>query len=423
MFVWNHFTNDARVLRECTALTEAGYNVNLICIHDPDDENLPMEEEINGFKVKRVKRYPELYLKSKKWRKYLSKLKRKVINNKLLIIPLVPLGIIGLPFFLIYKLVGLFLKKTSLMKVYIRFMIFVRMIREGLKKDYDIYHSNDLNTLPQGYICNLIKGKKLIYDSHEVQTDRTGYVGKKYYYLEKFLIKKIDRMIMTTDTRAEYTSELYGIEKPKVIHNYPFYREVEDKVDLYKIADIPREEPILLYQGGIQEGRGIEKIVEAIPYFDRGKVVFIGDGKLKPKIINMVRDMNLQDKVRFVPKVPVNDLPKYTKNAYLGFQVLQNICFNHYSTLSNKLFEYMMAEVPVIASSFPEIKKIVDGDGTGITVNTEHSKEIAKGVNKLLSDKEMWIKFKLNCKKSKNKYNWEKEKEKFIDIYREVLEV
>ncbi|WP_252187824.1 glycosyltransferase [Anaeromonas frigoriresistens] len=423
MFVWNHFTNDARVLRECTALTEAGYDVDLICIHDPDDKDLLMEEEINGFRVKRVKRYPDLYLKSKEWRKSLSKLKRKVMNNKLLMIPLIPLGIVALPLLILYKLIGLFLKKTNLMKVYIRFMIFARMIKEGLNKNYDIYHSNDLNTLPQGYICNLMKRKKLIYDSHEVQTDRTGYVGKQYYYLEKFLIKKINRMIMTTDTRAEYTADLYHIDKPEVIHNYPFYREVKDKVDLYKIADVPQDEPILLYQGGIQEGRGIEKVVEAIPYFDRGIVVFLGDGKIKPKIMDMVKEMNLSDKVRFVPKVPVNDLPKYTKNAYLGFQVLQNICFNHYSTLSNKLFEYMMADVPVIASDFPEIKRIVDGEGTGVTVNTEDSKEIAKGVNELLSDKGKWLEYQLKCKKAKNIYNWEKEKEKFIDIYRDVLEV
>ncbi|WP_201750555.1 glycosyltransferase [Senegalia massiliensis] len=421
MFVWNHFTNDARVLRECTALSDSGYDVDLICIHDPNDKSLPMEEDINGFHVKRVKRYPDIYLKSKEWRKSLSKFKRKVMNNKLLLIPLIPLAIIALPLFIIYKLVGLFLKKANLMKIYIRFMIFVRMIREGLKKDYNIYHSNDLNTLPQGYICKLFKRTKLVYDSHEVQTDRTGYVGKQYYYLEKFLITKIDKMIMTTDTRADYTKKLYNIKKPEVIHNYPFYKEINEEFDLRKIANIDESEPILLYQGGIQEGRGIEKIVEAIPYFDRGIVVFLGDGKLKPKIIDMVKEMKLEEKVRFIPKVPVNDLPKYTKNAYLGFQVLQNICFNHYSTLSNKLFEYMMAEVPVIASDFPEIKKVVKGEGTGLAVNTEDSKEIAKVVNILLNDKDKWKEAKLNCKKVKKIYNWENEKEKFIGIYEDII--
>ncbi|MGO1372191.1 MAG: glycosyltransferase [Senegalia sp. (in: firmicutes)] len=421
MFVWNHFTNDARVLRECTALSDSGYDVDLICIHDPNDKNLPMEEDINGFHVKRVKRYPDIYLKSKEWRKSLSKFKKTVMNNKLLLIALIPLAIIALPLFIIYKLVGLFLKKTNFMKIYIRFMIFIRMIREGLKKDYNIYHSNDLNTLPQGYICKKLKKSKLVYDSHEVQTDRTGYVGKQYYYLEKFLIKKIDKMIMTTDTRADYTKKLYNIEKPQVIHNYPFYREIKEELDLHKIANIDENEPILLYQGGIQEGRGIEKIVEAIPYFNRGIVVFLGDGKLKPKIIDMVKDMKLEEKVRFIPKVPVNDLPKYTRNAYLGFQVLQNICFNHYSTLSNKLFEYMMAEVPVIASDFPEIKEIVMGQGTGFVANEKDSKEIARSVNILLNNRDKWLEAKLNCERAKKIYNWENEKQKFIGIYEHII--
>ena len=65
-FVWNHFTNDARVLRECTALAEAGYDVDLIAIDDPKDKNLKRFEEINGFNVIRVTRYPKYLIFTKK---------------------------------------------------------------------------------------------------------------------------------------------------------------------------------------------------------------------------------------------------------------------------------------------------------------------------------------------------------------------
>lgn len=67
--------------------------------------------------------------------------------------------------------------------------------------------------------------------------------------------------------------------------------------------------------------------------------------------------MGLEEKIRFIPKVPLAELPKYTKNGYIGFQVLNNVCFNHYSASSNKLFEYMMSQVPVVACNFPEIDR------------------------------------------------------------------
>ena len=421
MYVWNHFTNDARVLRECTALSDAGYEVDLICIHDPSDKNLKKEEIIEGFRVKRVDRYPS-YISI--YQNIIRKFgKKKLILFGLIVLVLsylinykLTLGILGLGVIL-----GL-LKKLKFIKTLVIVNVFVQMIKEGLKKDYDIYHSNDLNTLPQGYLCaKVFRKKKLVYDSHEVQTSRTGYGNKKRYkYLESFLTKRIDKMIMTTNTRADYTKKLYPyIDDMKVIHNYPFYTpDMSDKeIDLYEILDIDKSKPILLYQGGIQEGRGLEKIVEAIPMFKDGIIVFIGDGKLKPRLINMVEERKLQDKVRFMNKVPVNDLKYYTKNAYLGFQVLQNVCFNHYSAISNKFFEYMMAEVPVVAVDFPEIKRIMDEHPVGVCIDASKPEEIAKGVNLLLEDKKYYETAKKECKIARDIYNWDKEKKKFVEIY------
>lgn len=117
---------------------------------------------------------------------------------------------------------SLLLKKVR--TLIIRSSIFLRMIVKGWNKNYDIYHSNDLNTLPQGVICakfKLFNRKKLIYDSHEVQTSRTGYDSKLYGKMESFLLKFVDQMIVENHTRAKYNEDLYGFY-PKVVHNYPF---------------------------------------------------------------------------------------------------------------------------------------------------------------------------------------------------------
>jgi glycosyltransferase involved in cell wall biosynthesis len=204
-----------------------------------------------------------------------------------------------------------------------------------------------------------------------------------------------------------------------VVHNYPIPTLPEEStvVDLHELLMLPEDEPILLYQGGIQTGRGLEKVVEAVPMMEAGTLVFIGDGKIKPELIKKVESMGLEHRVKFIPKVPVDDLLHYTKNAYLGFQVLNNVCFNHYSASSNKLFEYMMSGVPVIACSFPEIQKVVETEKIGVCVDSHDPRSIADGVNYLLKHPEKRAEMSSNCLNARLKYNWKQEKEIFIQIY------
>ena len=419
MFVWNHFTNDARVLRECTALSKNGYDVELICIDDPNDPSVKPYEEFNEhFRVYRMKRYPTTLL-------LLQKLYRFAVGNRW---PLIPLFIIWaffvylLPWVVIpLTVILILLLKTKVRVLWIRGALILRMIIKGYKGNYDIYHSNDLNTLPQGWVSAKwrFKKKPLIYDSHEVQTSRTGYDSPWYKRFEQFFIKRIDAMMVENHTRAKYNEELYGFY-PHVLHNYPSLniQQVDDKVDLHKMLDLPPDEKILLYQGGIQTGRGLENLIEAYPKFKEGTLVFIGDGKIKEKLQQMVKEKGLEDGIRFIPKVPVKELPKYTKNAYLGFQVLNNVCFNHWSASSNKLFEYIMNEVPVVAANFPEIKKVVEESEIGVTIDPHDPEEIANGVNYLLDHPEKRDYFSKNCKKARKKYNWEKEQENLLEVYR-----
>jgi glycosyltransferase involved in cell wall biosynthesis len=421
MFVWNHFTNDARVLRECTALSENGYNVDLICIHDPKAEGMPYHEERSeNFHIYRVKRYPAIliFLQSM----YLSLFRHKALGPIVFLLWLLFAYLAPLITFPITLILFLALK-TRIKGLIIKGSIILRMIIKGRSKKYDMYHSNDLNTLPQGYICAKwrFNKKSLIYDSHEVQTSRTGYNSPIYGYMEKFLVKRIDSMIVENHTRAKYNEDLYGFY-PNVVHNYPFKQTNKqiDKVNLHEMLNLPPDEKILLYQGGIQTGRGLDKLIQAVPDIKEGTLVLIGDGKIKSNLQKMVVDLKLEERVKFIPKVSLNELPKYTRNAYLGFQVLNNVCFNHYSASSNKLFEYMMAGVPVVACDFPEIKKVVEGERTGLCVDSHDYKSIASAVNYLLVNTNLRNELSKNCYVARQNYNWETEKREFLNIYNGV---
>lgn len=425
-YVFNHFTNDARVLRECSALVEAGYEVDLIALHNHEMKDLPKKElRKEGFRVIRVNdRLPFILRWPFSIAEAVKGLATINILTKILSLILVIICMLASPIATIITVLLLMIFSHRIVRVASRrgYSI-LEMTLYGLRRNYDIYHANDLNTLPQAIVgAKLFRHKKLVYDSHEVQSSRSGYENPIFGKIEKFLIKFIDIMIHENDTRAKFTQDLYDIPYPEVIHNYPFVSHPEENqsVNLHKLVGISEDEPILLYQGGIQKGRGLEQIVQATPQFKRGIVVFIGDGKIKPTLLKLVDELNLHDRVKFISKVPVDELLNYTRNAYLGFQVLNNINFNHYSASSNKLFEYMMSGVPAIACSFPEIQKVVEAEKTGICVDSHDPNSIAEGVNYLLDHPELRDEMSKNCLVAREKYNWNEEKKIFLDIYRKL---
>ncbi|MDT0695841.1 MULTISPECIES: glycosyltransferase [Mammaliicoccus] len=424
MFVWNHFTNDARVNRECTTLADNGYDVNLIAINDPKNPAISAYEEIsNTFKVHRVKRYTWLL---QAYQDHGKKFLLVVAGVQVVIIPSL--------FYISFTLMAAYLlslvvaagmiKFKKIRKWFINGVIITRMIVKGYIQNADIYHANDLNTLPQAIVCSKLrlKPKPLIYDSHEVQSDRTGYNPKTIKRIESFMLKFVDQMIVENHTRAKYNEDIYGFY-PKTLYNYSEKYNIEEKpqINLHKKIGINEDEKILLYQGGLQQGRGLELLIEAMDEIEEGHLLFIGGGKLTQPLKKQAEASKQADRIHFLDKVPFQELPSYTREAYLGFQVLQNICFNHYSASSNKLFEYMMAHVPVISCDFPEIKKVVEETNTGLVVDSHNASEIANAVNQLVKDTSLRNQLSENTKQAKEIYNWNNEKSKLLEVYNQFV--
>lgn len=424
MFVWNHFTNDARVNRECTTLADNGYDVDLIAINDPKKPMISAYEEISHkFRVHRVQRYP-----------WLLQTYQDQGKKFLLVVAGVQIAIIPSLFYISFTLMVAYLmsllisagmiKSKKMRKLFINGAIITRMIIKGYFQNADIYHANDLNTLPQAIVCSKLrlKPKPLIYDSHEVQSDRTGYNKEKIKKIEFFMLKFVDQMIVENHTRAQYNEKIYGFY-PKTLYNYSEKYDINDKpkINLHHKIGIHEDEKILLYQGGLQQGRGLETLIKAMDEIDEGHLLFIGGGKLTESLKEQSKQSKQADRIHFLDKVPFQILPSYTREAYVGFQVLQNICFNHYSASSNKLFEYMMAHVPVISCNFPEIEKVVNETNTGLVVDSHSATEIANAVNKLVHDETLRNQLSENTKQAKEIYNWNNEKLKLLDIYNAFL--
>lgn len=419
VFVWNFYTHDARVKRECTTLARSDYYVNLIALKNIKDDKMEIFQKItNNFDLYRIKKYSILFYTISKNKMFYLIL--SIILNLILLVTSFHSKILLYFLSCVFIMEILFISVRNIRTFFVNFSTIVRMTIKGYFDKADIYHANDLNTLPQAIICAKFrfKPRPLIYDSHEVQSDRTGYNKSVVKVIESFLLNFIDCMIVENDTRAKYNFKLYGF-RPKVLHNYSDYYNIDNypNANIHKIISVDSQEKILLYQGGIQVGRGLDKLIDAMNLIKEGHLVFIGDGNEKERLRERAGKSQEKKRIHFIDKVPLNELPSYTKEAFIGFQVLQNICFNHFSASSNKLFEYIMAGIPVIACNFPEISKIVNNNKVGIVIDSHNPQEIAIAVNKLIDDCHMHQNMKKNTVFTRKVYNWQKEKNNLLNIY------
>jgi glycosyltransferase involved in cell wall biosynthesis len=172
---------------------------------------------------------------------------------------------------------------------------------------------------------------------------------------------------------------------------------------------IDKTKKIIIYQGIILKGRGIELIYNVLKELPDYVFVIVGGGDFKNYYKELAAKMDLVDQVYFMGKLTQEDLPKVTSAADVGAALIENLSLSYHYALPNKLFEYIMAEVPVIVSDLPQMKNIVDKYDIGFVVNPDDKEEIISAIKKLSTDSNLQNKFKQNCKKASEELNWEKE--------------
>ena len=151
---------------------------------------------------------------------------------------------------------------------------------------------------------------------------------------------------------------------------------------------------------------------------DLPEIVFViaGSGEYEQHYKKLATEMNLVDQVYFIGKFTQEDLPKITASAYIGVSLIENLSISYYYALPNKLFEYIMAEVPVIASNLPQMKEVIDKYDVGFVVDLENKVELIEAIKKLTSDSALYETKKKNCHKASQELNWEKEVVNLLNI-------
>ena len=286
----------------------------------------------------------------------------------------------------------------------------------------DIIHANDLDALIPAYMAKKVLNCKVIFDSHEIYTENNYLINKRLYaaylrIIEKHICKRIDKVICVSNAAADYLAKRYNIDKPMVVTNCSLKEEQfisEEKHDGFEV----------LNHGQYYAGRGYDIMVEACPLlkdYPEIKLALRGFGSLEESLRERAKELEAEN-IIFYPKVLVQELIPEASKSMVGVAITEGTCINFEVSVSNKLFEYASAGLPVIMSDIPEHRYLNDKYKFGIIIEDNKPETFADAVIKFYTDKEFYQQCSENAKKLSNEVNWENEFGKLLDFEKSIME-
>lgn len=308
-------------------------------------------------------------------------------------------------------------------KVLFYFEYNLRLFFFLLRARADVLVANDLDTLPANYLVSLISRKPLVYDSHEYFTEVPELIGRPmvkwiWTQIEKLLVPKVNAAYTVCGSIAGVYRDLYKVDF-KVVRNLPVCSDNERNLHDEKPGDRTK---VILYQGALNLGRGIEAAIRAMQFLEGAELWLAGDGDLSLQLRKMVDELDVDKKVKFLGRLPLHDLREVTRQADLGISLEEDLGLNYRFALPNKLFDYIQAGIPVLVSNLPEMRQVVEHYQIGAVADTHQRKELAGAMKTALFDREKRQVWKENLQEAAKELCWENEREILDAIYRPFLE-
>ncbi len=322
----------------------------------------------------------------------------------------------------LFELKSRLLLKTSLL-LPIKYAEFIlRSLWKLIHFKAHVYHAHDLEALLPAWLAAKLTRARVIYDAHELFTERPIEMRAVWRVMERFLLNRVDAVIAASVERAEIMYQEYGAkELPTVLLNTP-YRN--GKPSSSTVRDyLPPEykgKRILLYQGGLSPNRCLESLILAERFLNKS-VILVFLGNLTPfsesVLKSLVKQHRLEERVFFIRAVDPSELTSFITSADIGVVIYKNTSRNNYYCAPNKLFDYCMAGLPIVGCDFPPVRSIVQKYGVGRLFKPENPKSIADAVNGYLTDPMSYEEAKLKTNALAADFNWERESQKLIHLY------
>ena len=285
-----------------------------------------------------------------------------------------------------------------------------------LFKPSDCICAIDLDTILPSFYVSKIKGIKRVYDAHEYFSQLDEVISRPgihrfWHRIERKMIPKFKNGYTVCDSLANEFNKNYNANY-KVIRNVPLLSTLNDQV---------RSQNVILYQGAVNKGRGLDKLALAMKNVN-AQLWVCGNGNFIEEMKLAAQTNDLSDKIIFYGMLEPQELKKRALNSYIAINPFEKTGLNQYLSLSNKFFDYIHACIPQVTMNYPEYRRINDQYQVAELIDDLTPETIANAVNKLLNDKELYSRLKQNCLKARQELNWQKEKDKLLKFYQDLFD-
>jgi len=303
-----------------------------------------------------------------------------------------------------------------------------RLYRLAVREDADVYHFHDPELMIVGLLLKL-RSKKVIWDVHEHYPN--AILDK--YYLARPLRRAISRSFDLFERAVVRFFDYVIYTTPFVGARYQKMKVPSGRVENYPIVELsdafersPQEK--IVYLGAMSPTRGLVQVIEAFrlvakerPNWELCLVGSCRPQSFERELKDLAARCGVAANVKFVAWVPYEEKERLSSQASMG--VITYLPYsNNTSCLPNKLFDYMLVGLPVIASDFPLYRQIVEPNRCGILVDPSKPDQIARAMQRLIERPQEAREMGERGRKAVlEEYNWEKESERLLQIYDAVL--
>jgi glycosyltransferase involved in cell wall biosynthesis len=295
----------------------------------------------------------------------------------------------------------------------------VRLFFFLFRKAPSVVYANDLDTLPGAWLAARIRGRKLVYDSHEwwleiPELNDRPKIKAVWAWLEKNLFKRADLVLTVNQALADIYSSLYNVEVLPV-RNVPFRRQ-----------NLPgRETPgnLIWYQGALNEGRGLELMIESLLHLpEKYSLGIAGDGPLRTELKELSIKLGLQSRIEFHGAIPLEKLAETTQIAAIGLSLEDSYSKSYQVATPNKVFDYVQNQIPVLVSNLPQMTLLVEEWKIGEVLQDEERtpQGLAKRIQAILEDDQKWSDYRMGCYRASAVLCWEEESGRLLEAMRKV---
>lgn len=303
-----------------------------------------------------------------------------------------------------------------------------------LRCDADIYHACEVTALPACFIAAKIRRKPLIFEAyemplHDIPLAEMGRLRRVFHGLLSLLLPRLivrcQAVIAVSPPIVAEIRRSYRIERVFLVRNILPYRAVERGKRLQDYLGLAPSTRIVLYQGYLQSDRGLDILVRAALLLDPDIVIVLmgkSIGATQERLESLARELGVVERVKMIPPVPYDELLDWTASADIGLTPLspeQTLTMKW--CLPNKVFEYIMAGLPILSAPLEAAQELIARYDVGQTFPAALPSAVAHAINTMLADRAARARMQENALRAARELCWENESKRLLEVYENVL--